>query len=152
MRYTQYRGLAQVTNWVKLKFVAMNLKKWPHGNGGICCPRFALLFFRSYMFETQSAHDYRLPICPIVYWTDRRMKFLDFSRLFLYNIKCKIVVFCLYLEKVLPLPLEFLQNRCAVARPGGTFFVPRRGRTERRRFGVMIWLICGWATCWYPPA
>ena len=24
---TQYRGLAQVTNWVKLKFVAMNLKK-----------------------------------------------------------------------------------------------------------------------------
>ena len=104
MRYTQYRGLAQVTNWVKLKFAAMNLKKWPHGNGGICCPRFALLFFRSYMFETQSAHDYRLPICPIVYWTDRRVKFLDFSRLFLYNIKCKIVVFCLYLEKVLPLP------------------------------------------------
>ena len=27
MRYTQYRGLAQVTKWVKLKFVAMNLKK-----------------------------------------------------------------------------------------------------------------------------
>ena len=27
MRYTQYRSLAQVTNWVKLKFVAMNLKK-----------------------------------------------------------------------------------------------------------------------------
>ena len=27
MRYTQYRGLAQVTNWVKLKFAAMNLKK-----------------------------------------------------------------------------------------------------------------------------
>ena len=27
MRYTQYRGLAQITNWVKLKFVAMNLKK-----------------------------------------------------------------------------------------------------------------------------
>ena len=26
MRYTQYRGLAQVTNWVKLKFAAMNLK------------------------------------------------------------------------------------------------------------------------------
>ena len=25
--YTQYRGLAQVTNWVKLKFAAMNLKK-----------------------------------------------------------------------------------------------------------------------------
>ena len=28
MRYTQYRGLAQVTNWVKLKFAAMNLKKF----------------------------------------------------------------------------------------------------------------------------
>jgi len=29
MRYTQYRGLAQVTNWVKLEFAAMNLKKPP---------------------------------------------------------------------------------------------------------------------------
>ena len=28
MRYTQYRGLAQVSNWVKLKFAAMNLKKF----------------------------------------------------------------------------------------------------------------------------
>lgn len=27
MRYTLYRGLTQVTNWVKLKFAAMNLKK-----------------------------------------------------------------------------------------------------------------------------
>ncbi len=27
IRYTQYRGLAQVTNWVKLKFAIMNLKK-----------------------------------------------------------------------------------------------------------------------------
>ena len=27
MRYTQYRGLTQVTNWGKLKFAAMNLKK-----------------------------------------------------------------------------------------------------------------------------
>lgn len=27
MRYTQYRGLAQITNWVKLKLAAMNLKK-----------------------------------------------------------------------------------------------------------------------------
>lgn len=27
MRFTQYRGLAQVTKWVKLKFAAMNLKK-----------------------------------------------------------------------------------------------------------------------------
>ena len=27
MRYTPYRGLAAVTNWVKLKFATMNLKK-----------------------------------------------------------------------------------------------------------------------------
>ncbi len=27
MRYTLYRGLAQVSKWVRLKFVAMNLKK-----------------------------------------------------------------------------------------------------------------------------
>ena len=35
MRYAQYRGLAQVTNWVKLKFAAMNLKrlaKWKWKN------------------------------------------------------------------------------------------------------------------------
>ena len=28
MRYTPYRGLTQVTNWVRLKFAAMNLKKF----------------------------------------------------------------------------------------------------------------------------
>jgi transposase len=28
MRYTQYRGLSAVTNWVKLKYTAMNLKKF----------------------------------------------------------------------------------------------------------------------------
>jgi len=28
MRYTPYRGLAQVSNWVKLKFATMNLKKY----------------------------------------------------------------------------------------------------------------------------
>jgi hypothetical protein len=27
MRYTTLRGLAQVTNWIRLKFAAMNLKK-----------------------------------------------------------------------------------------------------------------------------
>lgn len=27
MRYTPYRGLAQVKNWVRLKFATMNLKK-----------------------------------------------------------------------------------------------------------------------------
>ena len=28
MRYTRYTGLAQVTNWVRLKLAAMNLKKF----------------------------------------------------------------------------------------------------------------------------
>jgi len=28
MRYTNHRGLSQVTNWVRLKFAAMNLKKY----------------------------------------------------------------------------------------------------------------------------
>ena len=27
MRYTYYRGLTQVSNWARLKFVAMDLKK-----------------------------------------------------------------------------------------------------------------------------
>ena len=27
MRYTFYRGLSQVANWVRLKYAAMNLKK-----------------------------------------------------------------------------------------------------------------------------
>ncbi len=42
MRYTPYRGLNQVTNWVRLKFAAMNLKKiakWKFKNEG------ALSFF-----------------------------------------------------------------------------------------------------------
>jgi len=38
MRYTLLRGLTQVTNWVRLKFAAMNLKKfairrWNNGDG-----------------------------------------------------------------------------------------------------------------------
>lgn len=28
MRYTPYRGLTQVSNWVRLKFACMNLKKY----------------------------------------------------------------------------------------------------------------------------
>ena len=28
MRYTNHRGLSRVTNWVRLKFAAMNLKKY----------------------------------------------------------------------------------------------------------------------------
>jgi len=44
MRYTQYRGLAQVTNWVKLKFAAMNLKKLAKWKWRTCfsCAAFAI--------------------------------------------------------------------------------------------------------------
>jgi len=38
MHYTQYRGLAQVTSWVKPKFVAMNLRKFTNESGGLLCP------------------------------------------------------------------------------------------------------------------
>ena len=52
MRYTQYRGLAQVTNWVKLKVAAMNLKKlasWKWKEQFLCC------FFR--LFHAISARN-----------------------------------------------------------------------------------------------
>ncbi len=42
MRYTQYRGLAQVRNWVKLKFAAMNLKKLANWKWRECS---SILFF-----------------------------------------------------------------------------------------------------------
>ena len=46
MRYTHYRGLAQVSNWVKLKFAAMNLKKLAAWRWNDLHPRlFSLLSF-----------------------------------------------------------------------------------------------------------
>ena len=56
MRYTQYRGLAQVTNWVKLKFAAMNLKKlatWKWRN-----------LLSSFRFAVFSLIYVRDPVCP----------------------------------------------------------------------------------------
>ena len=52
MRYTQHRGLNRVTNWVRLKYAAMNLKKlatWAWNT-----PRFSSLFsiFSLYTCET----------------------------------------------------------------------------------------------------
>ena len=38
------RGLAQVTNWVKLKFAAMNLKKLALWRWKDKCPSFIFLF------------------------------------------------------------------------------------------------------------
>jgi hypothetical protein len=46
MRYTPYRGLAQVSNWVRLKFAAMNLKKYAKKSGEITIPPTSLLLFR----------------------------------------------------------------------------------------------------------
>ena len=49
MRYTQHRGLARVSSWVRLKFAAMNLKKmavWSWDNSifafftGLFCPKY----------------------------------------------------------------------------------------------------------------
>lgn len=53
MRYTQYRGLAAVTKWVRLKFVAMNLKKFAihkdilqkFKDGNDCLSSFLLKYF-----------------------------------------------------------------------------------------------------------
>ena len=49
MRYTPYRGLSQVTNWVRLKFATMNLKKyavhrWKRLNALQPSAKFSLLF------------------------------------------------------------------------------------------------------------
>ena len=45
MRYTQYRGLAQVSKWVGLKFAAMNLKKLALWKGRSLTPAHTLLLF-----------------------------------------------------------------------------------------------------------
>lgn len=45
MRFTQLRGLAQVTKWVRLKFAAMNLKKYAiHRWNSLCRLRFCFVF------------------------------------------------------------------------------------------------------------
>ena len=51
MRYTLYRGLAQVSKWVRLKFAAMNLKKLARWKAKRLSPLSFLLF---------SAHMYLL--------------------------------------------------------------------------------------------
>lgn len=50
MRYTHYRGLAQVSNWVRLKFAAMNLKrfakrKWRDNLHFESLDKFSFLYF-----------------------------------------------------------------------------------------------------------
>lgn len=48
MRYTLYRGLTQVTNWVRLKFAAMNLKKLAMWKWRDAIPSVFLLLLRHY--------------------------------------------------------------------------------------------------------
>ena len=51
MRYTPYRGLTQVSKWVRLKFAAMNLKKLASGEAKRQARFFSLLYFaRIYPF------------------------------------------------------------------------------------------------------
>ena len=50
MRYTPYRGLAQVPNWVRLKLVAMNLKKFAKRKWRDCHPSNFFAFFSLFHF------------------------------------------------------------------------------------------------------
>ena len=52
-----YRGLSQVSNRVKIKFAAMNLKNWPFGYGWRSLLRSSGSCFGLYMPETQSTHE-----------------------------------------------------------------------------------------------
>ena len=49
MRYTQHRGLARVTTWVRLKFAAMNLKKLAVWSWGKPCFSHIFWLFHSFM-------------------------------------------------------------------------------------------------------
>ena len=55
--YTWYRDLAQITNWVKLKFDAMNPKKRPVGCGRRTLLRLPSSFFGLYTSETRLILD-----------------------------------------------------------------------------------------------
>ena len=89
MRYTQYRGLAQVTNWVKLKFAAMNLKKlatwkWnarhPAPDGGkrkrSATNEPSILSFFSLVFA----------------WMTKNLLWTDFQSRFFYKLKYHLIV------------------------------------------------------------
>lgn len=62
MRYTPYRGLTQVTNWVRLKFATMNLKKyaihrWKTANQ---CAFSALFSSLSHLFKNLTLNPFRI--------------------------------------------------------------------------------------------
>ena len=51
MRYTHYRGLAQVSNWVRLKFAAMNLKKLANWKARRIVPTPHFTFLPQFLFH-----------------------------------------------------------------------------------------------------
>ncbi len=53
MRYTPYRGLTQVTNWVKLKYAFMNLKKLAKWKWNTSLSSFAFTFFPSFFSKNR---------------------------------------------------------------------------------------------------
>ena len=63
MRFTYFRGLARVTNWVRLKFAAMNLKKyvlhrWLYCFFCVSCLFFGFRFTRCLLFKKPSFFFY----------------------------------------------------------------------------------------------
>jgi len=63
MRYTPYRGLAQVSNWVRLKFAAMNLKKFAKRKW-----RYSIHFALSAIFAYDSflsIDNAKTPVCAL---------------------------------------------------------------------------------------
>ena len=60
MRYTRYTGLAQVTNWVRLKFAAMNLKKFAIRKWEDTHILLQILIFCPKSIRNPSLHDAKL--------------------------------------------------------------------------------------------
>jgi uncharacterized protein Usg len=55
MRYTHHRGLTRVTNWVRLKYAAMNLKKiaiwsWKSSFFRLICSKFYYIYVQNPAF------------------------------------------------------------------------------------------------------
>jgi uncharacterized protein Usg len=55
MRYTHHRGLTRVTNWVRLKYAAMNLKKiaiwsWKSSFFRLICSKFHYIYVQNPAF------------------------------------------------------------------------------------------------------
>ena len=70
MRYTHYRGLAQVSNWVRLKFAAMNLKKLARWKAKRLSTLYFLLFAAlMYLLCFAACQDISLAGCFSTSWS-----------------------------------------------------------------------------------